>query len=121
MKSAHLFAILLATVTISACAGSPEPTTPVANTVNKPMPNTETPPTDDSIIRATGHIEYQDLEGGFWGIVADDGRKFDALNLEPSFQKEGLPVRFEAKLETDRMSTRMWGTMITLTRIEVVK
>ncbi len=85
------------------------------------MPNTETAPASDGIIRATGIIQFQDLEGGFWGIVVDDGRKFDALNLEPSFQKEGLRVRFEAKPETEMMSTRMWGTMITLTHIEVLK
>jgi hypothetical protein len=126
MKLSHLFAILLSVTAITACAGSPDPaasktiSTP-AITENNTMPSTETTPANDGIIRATGLVQFQDLEGGFWGIVADDGRKFDALNLEPSFQKEGLPVRFEAKLETDRMSTRMWGTMITLTHIEVVK
>lgn len=133
MKHTHLFVILFSASALSACAGSPDPaipsgTTPAAvETTQAPitegntMPNTETAPASDGIIRATGIIQFQDLEGGFWGIVADDGRKFDALNLEPSFQKEGLRVRFEAKPETEMMSTRMWGTMITLTHIEVLK
>ncbi len=134
MKRTDLFVMLFFSLTITACAGSPDPAAPAettpaavektsaaANTENNTMPSTETAPASDGIIRATGIIQFQDLEGGFWGIVADDGRKFDALNLEPNFKKEGLRVRFEAKPETDRMSTRMWGTMVTLTHIEVLK
>lgn len=126
MKFISLFVSLFSATAISACAGSPEPVAPekmpvTVITESNAMPSPESAPTANNLIRATGIVQYQDLEGGFWGIVADDGRKFDALNLEPEFQKEGLRVRFEATAETDRMSTRMWGTMITLTLIEVVK
>lgn len=126
MKRTDLFVMLFFFLTIAACAGSPDSAAPettpaTAITENNTMPTTETASASDGIIRATGIIQFQDLEGGFWGIVADDGRKFDAMNLEPSFKKEGLRVRFEAKPETEMMSTRMWGTMITLTHIEVVK
>jgi len=72
-------------------------------------------------INTTGTVRFQDISGGFWGIVADDGRKFDPMGLDAKFQKDGLRVRFEATPETDMMSTRMWGSMVRITRIEIVK
>ena len=32
-------------------------------------------------IKTTGTIRHQGLEGGFWGIVGDDGTKYDPTNL----------------------------------------
>lgn len=82
---------------------------------------TETPPADEPLIRTTGKMVYLDLEGGFWGIEADDGRKFDPLELDEKFHKEGLRVVFEAVPNTDMMSTRMWGTLVELRKIELEK
>ncbi len=117
-----------------ACAGAPEPTTPESNTHESSTPEpsaaapvenspvtTETPPADDPLIRTTGKMVYLDLEGGFWGIEADDGRKFDPLELDEKFHKEGLRVVFEAVPNTDMMSTRMWGTLVELRKIELEK
>ena len=127
-----LLALLLAT----ACAASPNaaqpstqqspalPKTPAAasapGTSETPaMPELSTPAPNR--ISATGTVRHQNLEGGFWGIIADDGRRFDPMGLDAEFQKEGLRVRFEATPETDMMSTRMWGTMVTLTKIEPIE
>lgn len=117
-----------------ACAGAPEPTTPESNTHESSTPEpsaaapvenspvtTETPPADEPLIRTTGKMVYLDLEGGFWGIEADDGRKFDPLELDEKFHKEGLRVVFEAVPNTDMMSTRMWGTLVELRKIELEK
>jgi hypothetical protein len=125
-----LFALLL----VTACAASPnaaQPTTQQDPALPKPaasaqsasespaMPELDTPAPDR--ISATGTVRHQNLEGGFWGIIADDGRRFDPMGLDAEFQKEGLRVRFEATPETDMMSTRMWGTMVTLTKIEPIE
>ena len=60
----------------------------------------------------TGTIRYIDLEGGFYGIETDDGQKLDPVNLPEELQKDGL--RIEARVEElrDRVSIRMWGTLV---------
>jgi hypothetical protein len=63
-------------------------------------------------IKTTGTIKHQGLEGGFWGIVGDDGQNYDPQNLSPEFQKEGLRVSFEAETKPDAASFHMWGTII---------
>jgi hypothetical protein len=112
-----------------ACAGAPEPEstgpgapTPDSATSQASPPESPTMnPDSQAIIRAKGRIVYQDLEGGFWGIEADDGRKFDPITLDEEFHKDGLRVVFEALPDNDRMSTRMWGTLVVVQKIELEK
>jgi hypothetical protein len=63
-------------------------------------------------IKTTGTIKRQGIEGGFWGIVGDDGQNYDPQNLAPEFQKEGLRVSFEAETRPDAASFHMWGTIV---------
>ncbi len=68
----------------------------------------------------TGKVTHLDLEGGFWGIVADDGTKYDPKNLEADYQHEGLRVQVEATIQ-DGVSTHMWGKIIQITKISKAK
>lgn len=72
----------------------------------------------EDIIRKNGTIVFIDLEGGFYAIKADDGTKYDPVNLGKEFQQDGLRVHFEAKEAKELASFRMWGTLIELTKIE---
>jgi hypothetical protein len=76
---------------------------------------------DHEPIAATGTVQHLDLEGGFWGIVADDGAKYDPVNLAPEFQVEGLRVSFRAKLAKEQVSFHMWGTRIEISSIRRVE
>ena len=92
-----------------------------AQPVTSKMPDENASNVSEQQFSATGTVRFQQLEGGFWGIVGDDGTRYDPMDLPPKFQKDGLRVRFDAVPETDMMSTRMWGTMITLIHIEALK
>lgn len=75
---------------------------------------------ENTILRS-GTVRFIDLEGGFYGIIGDDGKKYDPVNLSQEFQVDGLPVRFEAKIRGDVASIRMWGTPIEIVKIEKVR
>lgn len=45
-------------------------------------------------VSATGTMVFNDLEGGFYGIVGDDGRHWDPQDLPDEFAVDGLPVSF---------------------------
>ncbi len=63
-----------------------------------------------------GTVKYQNFEGGFWGIVADDGKNYDPDNLAGEFRQEGLRVQVEA-VPNDRIGIHMWGTIVEITAI----
>ncbi len=60
-------------------------------------------------MKITGNVVFQEIEGGFWGIVTDDQVQYEPV--------DGLPVslqrhhtRIEAEVEpVQAISFRMWG------------
>lgn len=66
----------------------------------------------------TGTIVYQEIEGGFYGIEADDGKKYNPINLDESFRKDGLRVKFDANLKEGMVGIHMWGEYVQIIKIE---
>jgi inhibitor of cysteine peptidase len=67
-----------------------------------------------------GTVTYQDLEGGFYGILGDDGKKYDPLNLDAEYQVDGLRVAFGATEVPGVAGIHMWGTPVNLTFIREI-
>lgn len=59
-----------------------------------------------------GTVVYKSMEGGFFAIDGDDGRKYDPISLPESFRKDGLKVRVIARPRIDAVSIHMYGTII---------
>lgn len=77
-------------------------------------------------IQGKGTIKYLSFEGGFYGIVGDDGKHYDPLNLPQEFRVDGLRVRFTAARDhavmTDNIvSFHMWGYIVRLISIEKLR
>jgi hypothetical protein len=68
----------------------------------------------------TGIIKFVDLEGGFYGIVGDNGQKFDPVNLRKEFKKEGLKVKFVYTLKKSTSNVHQWGRIIEILSIRKI-
>jgi len=101
-----------------------EPNVPEPNVSepNVPDPN-EPPPTESTAIPLPGTFEiqgtvvYKSMEGGFFAIDADDGRKYNPINLPEAFRKDGTKVRVTARLRRDAVSFHMYGSIIDVVTI----
>ena len=65
-----------------------------------------------------GIVRFIEIEGGFYGIITDDGQNYDPINLPEEYKKDGARIRFTAKKTDDQTSFHMWGTIVELTNIE---
>lgn len=74
--------------------------------------------TDENVIEATGTVQYIDLEGGFYGLVSDDGARYDPSGLPEAFQEDGLRVEFRVEPREGMLTTRMWGQVVRVIEIE---
>ncbi|WAI02328.1 hypothetical protein [Methanogenium organophilum] len=74
-------------------------------------------PTDPNAVSGNGTIVYQNLEGGFYGIVTDDGTPYLPLNLPDEFAQDNLSITFTGVAKTDVMTIQQWGTPLELTEI----
>ena len=68
-------------------------------------------------MRVKGTVTYLDLEGGFWGILGDDGSRYHPVEpLPSSVRSEGC--RVVAELEpANVMSFAMWGKNVRVLEI----
>ncbi|MBD3379411.1 MAG: hypothetical protein GF408_03000 [Candidatus Omnitrophica bacterium] len=64
------------------------------------------------LITFSGTVDRVSLEGGFYGIVSDEGVKYDPVNLAPEFRRDGLRVRATVRPLPDRASFHMWGEIV---------
>jgi len=74
---------------------------------------------DPSIRSGTGKIQYMDFEGGFYGIVSDDGEHYDPINLASEFRVDSLQVSFTVKI-LDMVSIHIWGRVVEILEIELL-
>ncbi|WMW24987.1 protease inhibitor I42 family protein [Methanolobus sediminis] len=72
---------------------------------------------ESGLITDTGTVTYNNLEGGFFGIVGADDTKYDPTNLPEEFRTDGTEIRFTAYPRDDMMSFHMWGQIIELRTI----
>jgi hypothetical protein len=69
------------------------------------------------VFEIVGKVTYMNLEGGFYAIEGDDGKKYDPINLPESFKKDGLKVTVTARLKKGAMSFHMYGAIIDIVSI----
>jgi hypothetical protein len=68
-------------------------------------------------MQITGILVYEDLEGGFWGIVGNDGSRYE-LDHEPPADVAEPGLMVEAELEqTGSVTIRQWGTPVRIVKI----
>jgi hypothetical protein len=77
----------------------------------------DAPPPED-IVSGIGTIQYVELEGGFYGLVADDSTRYNPQNLDEAYREDGLRVRFRGTVEDDVMTTQMWGQVLQILEMQ---
>ncbi len=65
-----------------------------------------------------GEVTYIDLEGGFYGIITEQGQKLDPTNLPEEYKEDGLEIRFQAEEKEGAFGIRMWGTIVEIADIK---
>jgi len=66
-----------------------------------------------------GRVQFLNLEGGFYGIITDSGKKILPMNMAKEFAQNGAIVRIKGKVK-NVMTIQQWGTPFTITEIELV-
>lgn len=115
----HALLIFIGAVTIIGCKDTSDTSTQIANTEPNETASAVSPtmPIAEDTFEIMGTVIYKRIEGGFYAIDGDDGRKYDPINLPDSFRKDGLKVKVTARLKKDTMSFHMYGAIIEVVNI----
>lgn len=67
-----------------------------------------------------GQILHQKMEGGFYGFIAHNGKKYMPTGLPDEFRKDGLIVELKVELMPDMLTTQQFGEVIKILEIKVL-
>lgn len=73
------------------------------------FPFIKSPITMSTKQRITARIVYQNLEGGFWGLIDESGNQYLPVNFPEQLKHEGRTVQVVIRRMEDGVSTAMWG------------
>lgn len=73
-----------------------------------------------TIVNTTGTVQFVALEGGFFGIVADDQTRYYPLNLDPGLKVDGQRLWFRAELRENVSTLQIWGTAVEIRGASVI-
>ncbi len=68
-------------------------------------------------IKSYGTIVHLQIEGGFYGIIAANGSRYNPVNMPDSLTRDSLPVYFEGEIQKDVATIQIWGEVIELSEI----
>jgi hypothetical protein len=69
----------------------------------------------------TGTVVYLPLEGGFWGIEADNGKQWLPLEMPAGLKKAGLRVVLRLRERDDVMTMHQWGSPVRVLSYQILE
>jgi len=70
-------------------------------------------------MRITGKVVYLSFEGGAYGIIDQQGRKFLPINMPNQLKKDGAQVICSIR-PADTVSMFMWGEPVYINSFETI-
>ena len=58
------------------------------------------------------------FEAGFFGIISNNGTRYEPINLPDEFAQDGLPVKIQAEMCSNCVSVNNWGNIIKVITID---
>ena len=72
-------------------------------------------------VTITGTVCHISIEGGFWGIITDNGKRFNpGNNLPDELKKNGVRAKFTLSVLSDAVSVYMWGKEAVVVAYKIV-
>ena len=91
-----------------------------ANSQVQTMSKSKTAKIDNDVIEFRGTVQFISVEGGFYAIYADDGRKFTAKGFDNAYKKHGLVVQVKGKILKDVFTYVQHGEVLQIISVEVL-
>jgi hypothetical protein len=66
-------------------------------------------------------VKYFDFEGGFFGLLGQDGKNLLPMNLSKEYQVDGTVLKVQGHIIKDMMTIQQWGTAFEVTDVELIK
>lgn len=99
------------------------------NSVNEPhlatkkevsMTKEQLPQTDENQQWRQATVTFLSHEGGFYGLIGENGVKLLPMNLAKEYRQHGAVVKFKGEMKAGMMTIQQWGTPFHITEIKLI-
>lgn len=66
-------------------------------------------------------VKHLDFEGGFYGLVSENGVRLLPRGLPKEYKIEGTILRVKGHFLTDMMTIQQWGKVFKIVEVELIK
>ncbi|MET1255782.1 hypothetical protein [Aliikangiella maris] len=73
------------------------------------------------VLNLQGTVKYFSHEGGFFGIITQDGEKLLPINLAEEFKQDNAHIQFNGEKATDVMTVYQWGTPFRVNKAKLIE
>ncbi len=70
--------------------------------------------------RTEGTVVFNNIEGGFYGIILNNNMKLQPLNLDEEYNVDSLKLKFNYTEHHAVESIYMWGQPVELSNVETI-
>lgn len=85
--------------------------------INKP---TKMKSNNDKQLWQEGTLTFLNFEGGFFGIITNQGTKLLPMNLTKKFHQHKAKIRFKGEIQQGLLTIQQWGTPFKISAIELI-
>jgi len=71
-------------------------------------------------LKVKGKVKFLDFEGGFWGIVSEDGKEYRPVAMPEQLKHDGEAVEVTVRLVDEGMSIHMWGEPVRIVAFHTI-
>ena len=111
-----IISYVVAAIAISGCAGEKVTASPSQVSQNQPQAEKQA----EDMINVTGTIVFKGMEGGFYALDADDGRKFMPQGMNKALLKHGMKVQVTGIILKDMLTFQQYGEVLKVTEAVVI-
>ena len=103
-------------VTCAACSDTTASVSEPVSTKTNVEESKMTEATNKNLSKISGQLQYQDMEGGFLGFIADNGEKYTLRGLDKHYRQNGMRLVVTA-VPMDVMPITQFGKVMQIQEV----
>ena len=117
----RLLSTTILALALAGCAGETEETAqPIPAKTFATETNPEIKQEVPKMITVRGTVRYKNLEGGFWALDSDDGKKYMPSGLDKALRVDGMVIEVNGYIEEDVVTFQQYGKTLKIKQSRLI-
>lgn len=125
MSKVSVIRLLLITAALSGCSSENADkveNTPEDKVIERTLSNDMQKTSSDTaeLLVLKGQVLFQQMEGGFYGFIDEDGNKYTPIGMKKADLRHGLIIQLSGKLLPNMLTTTQFGEVIKVESVVIL-